>query len=224
MRINYSTLSTLLSLQCYRCRAKLCVCLWFDLGIHPTLLGIVPYAGISFATFESLKAFARNSPLLAIEENTDGILSEPALTTIQRLVCGGVAGLIAQTATYPLHVIRRRMQVHGSPIDSSNTRNIPGTNMTMSSRTSGGEMVSNQSVLRALRLLYTTEGWPGMFKGVTLSWLKAPIAVALSFTINDGLKDSFTSYEHRKIQDEIDVYGSPLVRRQRGEYHYYEVL
>eukprot|EP00041_Stephanoeca_diplocostata_P021427 m.499131 g.499131 ORF g.499131 m.499131 type:complete len:781 (-) comp21824_c0_seq1:124-2466(-) len=191
-------------------------------GINPTLLGIVPYAGISFAIFESLKSFASRSPLLAIDKNQDTMLPPPALTTIQRLVCGGVAGLIAQTATYPLHVIRRRMQVQGSPIDPSNMRHIPGTNMSMSATTSAGEVVSNQSVVRALRLLYATEGWHGMFKGVTLSWLKAPVAVALSFTINDGLKDSFTSYEHRKIQDEIDTYGSPLVRRKRGEYYYYE--
>ena len=46
------------------------------------------------------------------------------------------------------------------------------------------------SLTRALRHVYKTEGFAGLYKGVTLAWVKAPIAVALSFTINDFLKQS----------------------------------
>jgi hypothetical protein len=42
-----------------------------------------------------------------MRERQDG---EP-ISTPTRLLCGGTAGLVAQTATYPLHVVRRRMQV-----------------------------------------------------------------------------------------------------------------
>lgn len=50
------------------------------------------------------------------------------------------------------------------------------------------------SLTRALRHIYTTEGFAGLYKGVTLAWVKAPIAVALSFTINDFLKQSVRTY------------------------------
>ena len=71
--------------------------LWAGLG--PTLVGIVPYAGLSFGTYETLKA------MLPRDEQTGQLPSG------YRLAAGGLAGLVAQTATYPLHVVRRRMQV-----------------------------------------------------------------------------------------------------------------
>jgi hypothetical protein len=62
----------------------------------------MPYAGLSFATFETLKAYVRSVRHLA----SDGQLDTPT-----RLACGGVAGLVAQSATYPLDIVRRRLQV-----------------------------------------------------------------------------------------------------------------
>lgn len=78
-------------------------------GLAPTLVGIVPYAGLSFATFETLKAkYIQNQN---IEHDLD-------IPTIYRLAFGGVAGLFAQSMTYPLDLVRRRMQVAapGEPV------------------------------------------------------------------------------------------------------------
>ena len=44
-----------------------------------------------------------------VERSTD-------LPVIFRVMAGGVAGLIGQSATYPLDIVRRRMQVRGSLI------------------------------------------------------------------------------------------------------------
>ncbi len=71
-------------------------------GMRTTLLGIMPYAGLSFATFETLKVNVRR---------TRGLPEDGDLGTPTRLACGGVAGLVAQSATYPLDIVRRRMQV-----------------------------------------------------------------------------------------------------------------
>ncbi|KAL2525640.1 Mitochondrial substrate carrier family protein [Abeliophyllum distichum] len=65
-------------------------------GIGPTLIGILPYAGLKFYIYEKLKT---NVP----EEHQTSIL--------MRLSCGALAGLFGQTFTYPLDVVRRQMQV-----------------------------------------------------------------------------------------------------------------
>jgi solute carrier family 25 protein 42 len=66
-----------------------------------------------------------------------------------------VAGLVAQTATYPLHVVRRRMQVQG--------RDAVG-------RYEGEGFVGLGA---AMRRIYLEEGVRnGLFKGVSVTWLK----------------------------------------------------
>jgi len=122
-------------------------------GLRPTLLGIMPYAGLSFTVYETLKAqFVHRLGLQSVSE----------LSTPTRLGSGAFAGLVAQTATYPLDTVRRRMQVH------------PG-------------VYCNE--LHALRAIYTAEGLiKGLFKGVSMNWLKGPVAVGVSFTVNDLVK------------------------------------
>jgi solute carrier family 25 protein 42 len=126
-------------------------------GIGPTLVGIVPYGGVSFATFESLKALYRK------RNETTGFFSDEMPTT-HKLLAGGASGFLAQTATYPLHVVRRRMQVYGGEA-------YPG------------------GLLAGLRTIYEQEGIrKGLFKGVGLTWIKGPVAAAVGFTANDALQ------------------------------------
>lgn len=69
-------------------------------GVAPTLVGIVPYAAINFATYETLKLKALATPSMCQEDG--GLL----ITT--RLMCGGFAGAFGQTVVYPLDTVRRR--------------------------------------------------------------------------------------------------------------------
>lgn len=75
----------------------------FYRGFSITLLGMIPYAGVSFLTYGTLKQkLPSYIPYLA---------SHP---TQRDLTCGAVAGLVSQTASYPFEVVRRRMQVGGT--------------------------------------------------------------------------------------------------------------
>jgi solute carrier family 25 protein 16 len=72
----------------------------FYRGFSITLLGMIPYAGVSFLTYGTLK---RHLPhyLPYLETHP----------TTRDLSCGAIAGLVSQTASYPFEVVRRRMQV-----------------------------------------------------------------------------------------------------------------
>lgn len=70
----------------------------FYQGIIPTILGIIPYAGVSFFTFETQKNVYRRFK--------DGKIDVPL-----KLAMGMIAGGVAQTFAYPLDVVRRRYQL-----------------------------------------------------------------------------------------------------------------
>lgn len=69
---------------------------WWTQLSAPSLYGIFPYAGLKFYFYEEMK---RHVP----EEQKKNIMV--------KLACGSVAGLLGQTFTYPLDVVRRQMQV-----------------------------------------------------------------------------------------------------------------
>eukprot|EP00754_Rhynchopus_humris_P040195 Rhum_TRINITY_DN2323_c0_g1::Rhum_TRINITY_DN2323_c0_g1_i1::g.6876::m.6876/K15085/SLC25A42; solute carrier family 25, member 42 len=138
-------------------------------GLRPTLLGIVPYSGVGFMTFETLKAQIIESKQLA---------SDKEIPTAYRLAAGAVSGLLAQSLTYPLHVIRRRMQVRGADYAGMNLR-------------------------QAAVHIWQKEGVNGLFKGISLTFAKGPVTVALGFTLNDLIKSQVTML--RRTPGEPDI-------------------
>ena len=75
----------------------------FYRGFTVTMVGMVPYAGVSFLSWGFLRA--RYLPPSQAGH-------QPA-TPIADLAIGAVSGAVGQTASYPFEVIRRRMQVGG---------------------------------------------------------------------------------------------------------------
>ena len=85
------------------------------------------------------------------------------------LCFGGIAGLIAQTATYPIDVVRRRMQVEGLQSVES-TDFLP------------------RSTPRSLLRIAQTEGWRSLFSGLSINYMKVVPSTAIGFTLYDYLK------------------------------------
>ncbi|KAG7090970.1 hypothetical protein E1B28_010037 [Marasmius oreades] len=75
----------------------------FYRGFTATIVGMIPYAGVSFLSWGYLRAIF--VPSCKSEEKKP--------TPIADLTIGAVSGAAAQTASYPFEVIRRRMQVGG---------------------------------------------------------------------------------------------------------------
>jgi solute carrier family 25 protein 16 len=75
----------------------------FYRGFSITILGMIPYAGVSFLTYGTLKRYA-----------PDLFPDFAKRKTSMDLACGAIAGAVSQTASYPFEVVRRRMQVGGA--------------------------------------------------------------------------------------------------------------
>lgn len=70
-------------------------------GFTPTVIGVIIYAGASFFTYETLK----HKWVVSRQD-----LNDPSPRPWQRLLSGAVAGIIGQSCSYPLDIVRRRMQ------------------------------------------------------------------------------------------------------------------
>nr|AFJ66222.1 hypothetical protein 34G24.27 [Capsella rubella] len=71
----------------------------FYKGLFPSLLGIIPYAGIDLAAYEKLKDLSR---IYILQDAEPGPLVQ--------LGCGTISGALGATCVYPLQVVRTRMQ------------------------------------------------------------------------------------------------------------------
>ncbi|CAH1789258.1 unnamed protein product [Owenia fusiformis] len=121
-------------------------------GFSPTILGIIPYAGVSFFTYETLKKrHAAES-------------GNRSPSPLERLCYGAIAGLLGQTSSYPLDIARRRMQTAGVT----------------------GRSADYTSIAKTIMLVYKHEGIKGgLYKGLSMNWIKGPIAVGTSFATFD---------------------------------------
>jgi len=76
----------------------------FYRGFSVSIIGMIPYAGVSFLFWGRLRSAAASAlPPATLSRNR----------TLIDLTCGAIAGAMSQTASYPFEVIRRRMQVGG---------------------------------------------------------------------------------------------------------------
>jgi hypothetical protein len=121
---------------------------------------------------------------------------------MERMQCGALSGLFAQTVAYPLEVTRRRMQTIGIVPTSGKDAAVDSLGST---RSKVGEAAIRTltpkrppSMLAIVKELYAEQGVRGFFKGVSLNWFKGPIAFSISFTIFDTIQ-SATSTESERI-------------------------
>ncbi|CAI7627360.1 unnamed protein product [Penicillium glandicola] len=129
-------------------------------GIAPTMLGIIPYAGTSFLAHDLLRDWLR-TPALA--PYTLESRSSTRLTAVAQLSCGAVAGIVAQTISYPIDIVRRRMQV--------------------------GSVVNTQSgILETAKGIFLERGVRGFYVGLTIGYVKMAPMVATSFYVYDRMK------------------------------------
>ncbi|CAL4889047.1 unnamed protein product [Urochloa decumbens] len=120
-------------------------------GMAPSLYGIFPYSGLKFYFYEKMKSHVP-------EEHRKDIIA--------KLGCGSVAGLLGQTITYPLDVVRRQMQVQAFSSSS----------------------VVGRGTFESLVMIVKQQGWRQLFSGLSINYLKVVPSVAIGFTVYDSMK------------------------------------
>lgn len=141
----------------------------FYRGFSPTVWGMLPYAGTSFLTHDTVGDLLRHPSIAkytTIPSSPSRSNKPPPLKYWAELISGGCAGLISQTASYPLEVIRRRMQVGGAVGDGHRL-----------------------GMLETIGRIWAEKGARGFYVGLTIGYLKVVPMVATSFFVYERAKD-----------------------------------
>lgn len=116
-----------------------CRCLSFEFSV-------APYVGLNFTFYELLKVYFTPP--------------DRPPSTLRKLSCGATAGAISQTLTYPLDVLRRKMQVTGmkDKVD-----------------------FQYKNSFDAIKTIVRGEGLRGLYTGLSVNLLKVSPSMAISF-------------------------------------------
>uniref|UniRef100_A0A672ZXX1 Solute carrier family 25 member 23b n=1 Tax=Sphaeramia orbicularis TaxID=375764 RepID=A0A672ZXX1_9TELE len=123
----------------------------FYRGYLPNTLGIIPYAGIDLAVYETLKNAWLQRYCVAS--------ADPGVLVL--LACGTISSTCGQLASYPLALIRTRMQAQGIP---------------------------KLTMVGQFKYIISHEGVPGLYRGITPNFLKVIPAVSISYVVYEHMK------------------------------------
>uniref|UniRef100_A0A665VBE7 Solute carrier family 25 member 24 n=1 Tax=Echeneis naucrates TaxID=173247 RepID=A0A665VBE7_ECHNA len=127
----------------------------FYKGYVPNILGIIPYAGIDLAVYESLKNFW----LSRYAKDT----ANPGVLVL--LGCGTISSTCGQLASYPLALIRTRMQAQAS--------------------VEGSEQLP---MSRMVKKILEKEGFFGLYRGILPNFMKVIPAVSISYVVYEYMR------------------------------------
>ncbi|XP_044162273.1 calcium-binding mitochondrial carrier protein SCaMC-2 isoform X3 [Bufo gargarizans] len=127
----------------------------FYKGYVPNMLGIIPYAGIDLAVYETLK----NAWLNRYATSS----ADPGVFVL--LACGTISSTCGQLASYPLALVRTRMQAQASV-----------------------EGAPQATMSKLFKHIIKTEGAFGLYRGLAPNFMKVIPAVSISYVVYENLK------------------------------------
>ncbi|KAF0920898.1 hypothetical protein E2562_037591 [Oryza meyeriana var. granulata] len=130
-------------------------------GLGATLLGVGPSIAISFTVYESLRSHWQ------MERPLDS-------TAVVSLFSGSLSGIASSTATFPLDLVKRRMQLQGA---------------------AGTSSVCKSSITVTVRQIFQKEGLRGFYRGIGPEYLKVVPSVGIAFMTYETLKSLLSSID-----------------------------
>lgn len=137
-------------------------------GWLPSVIGVIPYVGLNFAVYETLKASLLQQYSLRDERD---------LSVVARLGCGAIAGTFGQTVAYPFDVARRRLQVSG-------WKGAKGLHAA-----AHGEAIAYTGMVDCFVRTVREEGIQALFKGLGPNYVKVVPSIAIAFVSYEMIKE-----------------------------------
>lgn len=157
----------------------------FYRGYVPNMLGIIPYAGIDLAVYETLK-----KKYLKTQQGTD---QQPGILVL--LACGSTSSTLGQVCSYPLALVRTRLQAQGERERERAKCFVSCTNRVIfllviavnraATTTTVAPLASGQptTMVGTFRHIIKTEGVLGLYRGITPNFIKVLPAVSISYVV-----------------------------------------
>ncbi|XP_073014437.1 uncharacterized protein [Typha latifolia] len=123
-------------------------------GLGATLLGVGPSIAISFSVYETLRSYWH------IRRPQDSAV-------LVSLACGSLSGIASSTVTFPLDLVRRRMQLEGA---------------------AGRARVYKSGIFGAFGHIVRSEGLRGLYRGILPEYYKVVPSVGIVFMTYEALK------------------------------------
>jgi len=136
-------------------------------GLAPTLTGVGPNLAINFAAYETFRRLAAEHAT-AVNARNDGSFVLPNWAV--SLVCGSSAAVVSATATYPLDLVRRRLQ--------------------MVKRVSGSPGGARVGIVSTFAHVWAKEGFVGFYRGIIPEYAKVVPGVSITYATYELLKRS----------------------------------
>lgn len=134
----------------------------FYRGFTPNMIGIVVYRGLEMGLYSN----AQQSLMLYRMQFHHKTRHEAALSSAEVAVVGAFASIVAQTISYPLNVVRTRLQTQGS----------------------NGRVKKYSGMTDCFVKIIRHKGVSALFSGLTANYLKAVPASACTFIVFEKMQ------------------------------------
>ncbi|RDX80834.1 Calcium-binding mitochondrial carrier protein SCaMC-1, partial [Mucuna pruriens] len=143
----------------------------FYKGLIPSVLGIIPYAGIDLAVYETLKDMSRKY-----------ILQDEEPGPLVQLGCGTVSGALGATCVYPLQVVR-------TSLTSNNLISFLlklESDMVVDFRMQAQR--AYMGMADVFKRTFNNEGFRGFYKGLFPNLLKVVPSASITYLVYENMK------------------------------------
>jgi hypothetical protein len=138
-------------------------------GIMPTYISGAPYVGLQMTFFDVYKNWLVKDNIDVSESNGRSSIGSAASKVGSMMMAGALAGMTAQTITYPGDTIRRRMQSNGM----------------------GGTKILYKNSWHCTTTIIKTEGIVGLYRGLLINCIRGIPGAAIQFAAYESLKTLF---------------------------------